>query len=73
MGLCKNCKYWDKDRDGFRFEKGMGHCENPIFHEGYDEAKDSETYNSGAIIEDDEGWGWYVAPSFGCIHFDELL
>jgi len=75
-GLCKNCKYWDTERIAVRATppQGMGHCENPIIHEGYYYAKyaasDRAIYTSGAIIEDDEGWGWFVAPNFGCVHFE---
>ena len=74
-GFCENCKYWDNQynepaRAGTTDPpKGMGHCENPIFHEGYQEVDNEEIYRSGAIIEDDEGWAWFVAPNFGCIHF----
>lgn len=48
----------------------MGSCNNELMYTGYGEPDNREVSERGAIIEDDEGWGWYVAPMFGCIHFE---
>ena len=49
----------------------MGSCNNELMYTGYGEPDNREVSERGAIIEDDEGWGWYVAPMFGCIHFEK--
>jgi hypothetical protein len=64
MGNCKNCKHWIGQK-----QDHMRTCEHPKIRTGYHEDPKSIT-NDGALIEDDEGWGWYVGPDFGCVHFE---
>ena len=69
---CKDCKFWSVEpvNSGRNF-LGMGSCNNELLHKGYGEPDNKAIRERGAIIEDDEGWGWYVAPMFGCIHFKQ--
>ena len=41
-------------------------CNNPKFLIGYGEPA---VPVDGMLMEIDEGWGFYVGPEFGCIHF----
>ena len=70
--FCKDCEYFDASDHRYPDEKSMGHCGNKVFHEGYGDPPNKKTSSIGAIIENDEGWGWVVAPNFGCIHFEEI-
>ena len=48
---------------------GMGECRNGLIYSGYSKPANPEVEKSGVVTEDDEGWGCYVAPMFGCVHF----
>lgn len=64
-GKCKDCKFWTGKQD-----LHMRTCEADFVHAGYGvETKDLPVDN--IIIEDDEGWGWFTGPEFGCIHFQK--
>jgi len=70
MGWCMDCKYFIPIEEDDWYE-GMGDCNNSIyFHTGYD-APQSPARIFGAVIENDEGWGWHVGRKFGCIHWEE--
>jgi hypothetical protein len=30
-----------------------------------------DTEDHGIVTEDDEGWGFLVAPNFGCVNFEQ--
>jgi len=60
---CKNCKYWER-------YKIVGSCQSPRWLRGY-RVTDEEMMPDGVNLEDDEGWGMYSAPEFGCVHFME--
>ena len=62
---CKNCKHWT----GTEHEH-MRTCKHPKMLIGYHNSAE-DAGNDGALIEGDEGWGWFTAPEFGCIHFEQ--
>lgn len=63
---CKGCKYWTGEKN-----KHLRVCEQPKAYIGYHQ-KAKDTAKDGLIIEGDEGWGWYVGPEFGCVHFEAI-
>ena len=66
-GYCMNCKYFKPIEYNH-----MGDCTNIVnFHLGYCKP-DAQVYISGAVIENDEGWGWHVGRNFGCIRFEAV-
>ena len=48
----------------------MKSCSNEHFKQGYHYSED-EILDGDVLVEDDEGWGFFVTPSFGCVHFEE--
>jgi len=64
--VCKNCKYWAQ-YELYHF----GNCSNAKILTGYQYDLNSLP-NDSALIEDDEGWAWYVGPEFGCVHFEAI-
>jgi hypothetical protein len=68
--ICKNCFYFGK-HNSIRY-KESGNCSCPKFLYGYHLVEaDFPKSNDWIHIEDDEGWGCYVASNFGCIHFKD--
>jgi hypothetical protein len=45
-------------------------CSNVHFKQGYYHSA-SDILDGDVWVEDDEGWSFYVTPSFGCVHFEE--
>ena len=69
MGHCKDCKWRVEIKDDeVRAPAGFLTCNQPKALLGYDHAKDMPV--DGVWIENDEGWGWFVGPDFGCINFE---
>jgi hypothetical protein len=70
---CQNCKHYDVK------DKVSGSCSNSKFVGGYGHkfVKDGEDRDlcdvpvDGVMLEDDEGWGFFVGKDFCCIHFEE--
>lgn len=64
---CDKCKWWVNNSD--HEAEGLKNCEQPKAKIGY-------RWNAGDIpidglwIENDEGWGWFTGPKFGCINFE---
>jgi hypothetical protein len=71
MGVrCGQCRYFDRvdDESGRQpTADGYGGCTNPKFFKGYNPDPD-DLPPDGIWIENDEGWGCYVGPQFGCVH-----
>lgn len=59
--FCKNCIHWDK-------KTKLGQCKSPKWKYGYHYSMNDISDNE-IIVEDDEDWGCYTGPKFGCIHF----
>lgn len=56
--------------DDYKFLDGFGECKCESFRLGY-AWEVNEIPKDGAVIENDEDWGWRVGPDFGCIHHHE--
>lgn len=63
MNNCKTCKYWGKKR---KEHPHMKTCRAPNIFYGYHHKID-ELPNTSALVEDDEGWGMFTGPDFGCV------
>lgn len=59
--LCETCDYW---RRSPRFDDFM-QCVCPKMLYGYGLVL---TEPDQVMIEDDESWGMYPGPKFGCVH-----
>jgi len=63
---CEHCRHWNPAAEDSRKPVGYGSCNATAWKAGYfvpDAAPD------GVVVEDDEGWGFYTGPQFGCIHW----
>ena len=65
MKTCINCRHVVRDRDELT-------CEHEKFKFGYG-CLPEDIPSDGLHIENNEGWGWFVGPDFGCIHFEEKV
>lgn len=70
-GNCGDCHFWRKTDGNF------GSCNNTDhFYYGYgcldDSPNKDKVSKSGAIIEEDEGWGWVTSSGFGCVNFKKM-
>ena len=59
---CAECQY-----SSVSYNKLLS-CDNEHFKQGYGYS-DEEILDGDIWVEDDEGWAFYVTPSFGCVHF----
>lgn len=60
MNRCKDCKHFDQTKK----PEGFGTCKR--WHYGY-HVELSEVQPNEVLVEDDEGWGAYMGPEFGCV------
>jgi hypothetical protein len=65
--LCKNCQHWTAAETGYEAQIGYGECGSPAVARGY--GRPAPLPLDGALIENDEGWGFFTGPDFGCVHF----
>jgi hypothetical protein len=82
MNRCRTCKHFDTNT--YQYSSGVGICDSPKIWRGYrvtiqgDSPKIWRGYRvtiqeilpDGALVEDDETWGFIVAPDFGCVHHE---
>ena len=61
---CAKCKH-----SSVEYNKLLS-CSNAHFKQGYHHSA-SDILDGEVWVEDDEGWSFYVTPSFGCVHFEE--
>ena len=61
--FCKDCSYWKKNTR-------LGECQSKKWKRGYWQTP-GDIANDEIILEDDEGWGCFTGPEFGCIHFQK--
>lgn len=62
MNTCDACKHWYyDDRDKIR---RLGRCKRWLF--GY-QIHNDDVPDNGVVVEDDEGWGAFMGPKFGCV------
>lgn len=79
---CRTCKHY-APHDGPTGHSGgggveHGACSSPKFvkgyHAGFGVPDVGERWDpvpvDGVLVEDDEGWGFYVGADFGCVHHD---
>ena len=66
LGSCDRCKHWTQERDVHLYP--LGSCDHPKMMKGY-HIKVAQVQPDGILVEDDEGWGFYTAPKFCCVHF----
>jgi hypothetical protein len=72
MNICKDCKYWTPTNGkSYRAKSALlGDCDCAKFVTGYyDDSEPVPVARDGVLVEDDEGWGFYTGPEFGCIHW----
>ena len=72
MITCKDCKYWniamgESVRITTAKRAGLGYCVCEHFRFGYN-YDPHEFLSNDVWVENDEGWGFYTGPDFGCIH-----
>jgi len=73
MNTCKTCNRWKKaedinyHRESLAFEIGLGICTCDKFDYSYSDMENTPL--DGVVVENDEGWGFYTGPNFGCIHY----
>jgi len=79
MVLCGQCKWWKDPRGVDRVRASahglvhiagreneiFGSCASPKFRLGYGLG---EALEDEVVVEDDEGWGFFTGPHFGCVH-----
>jgi len=72
IGHCEDCHWFDvPDRDDLIGPRDYGLCSCPKFE--FMSYPSKKVYaaltDSGVLAENHEGWGMYVGPKFGCIHW----
>ncbi len=66
---CDKCKWW-VEQDEYSNSRGILHtCEQPKAKIGYQWSSD-DMPKDGIWIENDEGWGWFTGPKFGCVNYE---
>lgn len=66
MNNCKTCLFYNREYGGF------GSCESTKFLTGY--GLSAAALSDGEVlVEDDEGWAFYVSDDFGCVHHEEII
>lgn len=73
MGVCADCKFFEpltidehSGSTGVQASTGYGSCTRWDYGYG---TRDALPPN-GVMIENDEGWGAYMGPQFGCVLFE---
>lgn len=77
MNTCETCMWWGQEpNQEFEWRKvdmdsnqKYQQCGCPKFDYGY-RIPFKDVALDGAIIESDEGWGWFTGALFGCIHHE---
>jgi hypothetical protein len=65
---CKDCKYYCKlEQPKEDLPRHAGTCQSPRWGFGYGTI---DTVLDFIHVENDEGWGMYCGPEFGCVHFE---
>jgi len=64
---CKDCKHWIESE---HYSDVLHSCDHPKAKIGYRYNPD-DIPTDGVWIENDEGWGWFTGPEFGCVNFEE--
>ena len=59
---CVECRFWEKN-DAY-----LGCCSHESWCRGY-RIQPRNVPSNGVLVEDDEGWGFFTGPDFGCIHW----
>lgn len=72
MNTCDTCNCWktDIDENGYgydSYDSRLGTCRNPKHIYGY--RRETSVKEDGVIIENDEGWGMFTGPKFGCVNW----
>jgi hypothetical protein len=68
---CASCRFWSVEADD-EYERrpdGFGSCRSLAFYRVYG-ANEGDLTPASIAIEDDEGWGCFTGPEFGCVHFE---
>jgi hypothetical protein len=65
---CRTCKFWQLHTAGY-VAKPLGDCSSPAFLRSY-HVTDEELTPASVVVENDEGWGFYTGPEFGCVHWE---
>lgn len=64
-GLCESCVHWSLAQEA---KDGMGDCDSDAWLRGYG-VKSADVKPDSVHVEDDEGWGFFTGPKFGCVHW----
>ena len=67
MNTCDECRYWERNNEEKR--RDMKSCIHPKMLKGYG-IKAEQVMPDGIIVENDEGWGFFTGPKFGCVHWE---
>lgn len=65
---CSTCKYWYENARRAVVVLDQNGCRCPKFSYGYGRR---EADSDGISVEDDEGWGCFPGPDFGCVHHNK--
>ena len=68
MKRCKTCKYFSPDGPRDDYPGTGGSCLSPLVAVGY---RALEVPEGGLLVENDEGWGASMSPTFGCVNHEE--
>ena len=73
MSRCKDCRHWTAQERNFHSgstgipsEARWGSCSRWEMGYGTPDAFPAD----GIVIENDEGWGAFMGPMFGCVLFE---
>jgi len=70
MERCETCVHWHIAENQHRAPDGFGECFCPSMLFGYyggeNELVGVKPFE--VVIENDEGWGMFTGPQFGCVH-----
>lgn len=70
---CKDCTFWTlgghEDFTTDEVPTQFGSCTQVAWVRSYDRRDPALTW-AGVLVEEDEGWGFFTGPLFGCVHFE---
>jgi hypothetical protein len=69
-GKCGTCLHWIRRDGDYKSSHEFHRCDSPRFALGYN-VDISKLAPNQVHVEDDEGWGFFTGPEFGCVHWEK--